>query len=188
MDSVLVVPVQGMAYGFGTVNIARDILFGNDDQDFDLVPIFPGNTGTSRGGAIFAPNEQQGTIDNVNTVREGDTAPPDFVSDIIASMDLVTGAADESLPQTISISSDETIGEAEIAAVFSAEFGAGIVAPFLKPQDNIENVAVTVAPLPGFDLTENTSESVPEPATTLATGAFAAMMWYRRRQRQQAKN
>lgn len=176
---------NGNAYGFGTVNLFRDAL--NDttsDPDFDVTGqlVFPGNTGGETSGRIFAPGEENG-VDNVNVVTG--FAEQTFVDGLVRPSPSGFSVTGETL---LTNALSDTGTEDGPIAVFAAEFGAGITAPFLNPLDNVESVAINVTPNEGFDLTDvSGSDPVPEPATTLATGAVALMGLTLRRWRNQAK-
>jgi hypothetical protein len=149
---------RGNAYGFGAVNIFRRPIreIQQPDAAFRLLP---GNSGARSDQTLFAEGS--------NVVRE--FAPPDFP--------LVPAAGS---PRGLV----PTNPSGDPMAYFTAEFGAGISAPFVKPEDNIFNEQPNVKPLPENEARPSSDNvTTPEPGTLFGLGLVSLALLGSKRRR-----
>ena len=146
-------PGVGNEYGFGTVNIARIPINTDPESDFR---IFPDNTGVSNSSRIFAENSHRVTE--------------------YADVDYDTVLAAPPPPNTIRFATNDTD---DLIALFSAEFGPGLAAPFVNSGDNIFNSAINTQPIARGD-GEPDPTDIPEPSTLLGLTVFG-LLWAKSR-------
>jgi hypothetical protein len=171
-------PGNGNAYGFGTVNLAR-IPIGNDPES--NFRIFPENTGVGNPTQLFAEDSYkvteygpEGLYDEmVDPATNSNAGLVQF-----ASLSSAIGA----VAADIAEDGESADSEEQLIALFGAEFGAGITAPFLNPGDNIFNSATNTEPI-DYSETPPNQEEVPEPSMVAASMLGAAILRSRRRKK-----